>query len=156
MRLPLSLCAVVLCATYATQSYADTVSPPTVQSQAQAPAESGCREFTATVTIGGQQQQAVGQACLQADGSWQVTQNTPGFPQLAYTLPPQAIYAYPYPAPYYWDPWFYGPPFFVGGSVFFADGFHRFHHGGGFRRDFPHRGFAHGGFAHGGFHGGHR
>ena len=77
-----------------------------------------CRSFTAQVTVGGQPQQAVGQACQQADGSWQVTQNTPGLPQQVYTLPPQAIHLYPYPEPYYWwDPWFYGPSFF-GGSVF--------------------------------------
>jgi hypothetical protein len=116
-----------------------------------------CREFTAQVTVGGQPQQAVGQACQQADGSWQVTQSTPGLPQQAYTLPPQAIYAYPYPEPYYWDPWFYGAPFFVGGSVFFADGFHRFDHHRGFHHGgFRHGGFAHGSFAHGGFHGGRR
>ncbi len=107
-----------------------------------------CRSFTTQVTVGGQPQQAVGQACQQPDGSWQVTQNTPGLPQQVYTLPPQAIYLYPYPESYYWrDPWFYGPPFFVGGPVFFAHGFRRFH---------DHGGFHHGGFHHGGFHGGRR
>ena len=105
-----------------------------------------CREFTAQVMVGGQPQQAVGQACQQPDGTWRVTQNTPGSPQQVYTLPPQAIYVYPYPEAYDWNPWFYGPPFFVGGTVFFADGFHRFHHDGfhhGFQHGFDHR-FDHG------------
>lgn len=33
-----------------------------------------CREFQTTVTIGGQPQQAYGQACRQADGTWKVVQ----------------------------------------------------------------------------------
>ena len=111
-----------------------------------------CREFTVQVMVGGQPQQAVGQACPQPDGSWRITQDTPGLPQQVYTLPPQAIYLYPYPEPYYWwDPWFYGAPVFVGGPVFF---FHRFHHDG-FHHG-PRGGFPRGGFAHGGFHGGRR
>jgi hypothetical protein len=118
-----------------------------------------CRDFTMPVTIGGQQQQAVGRACPQPDGSWRVTQNTPGLPEQVYTVPPQAmnIYPYPDPYPYYWgDPWFYGPglygpSFFAGGPVFLAQHFHRFHHNGGFH----HGGFHHGG-GHGGGHGGHR
>jgi hypothetical protein len=105
-----------------------------------------CREFTVQVMVGGQPRQAVGQACQQPDGSWRITQNTPGLPEQVYTLPPQAIYLYPYPEPYYWwDPGYYGSSFFVGGPVFLAHGFHRFHH---------HDGFHHGGFRHGGFHGG--
>ena len=112
-----------------------------------------CREFTARVTVEGQSRQAVGQVCPQSDGSWQVMLNTPGLPQQVYTLPPQAIYLYPYPEPYYWwDPWFYGPLFFVGGPVLLPHGFHRFHHHG-----FHHNGASHqGGSHHGGFHGGRR
>ena len=33
-----------------------------------------CREFTTTINIGGQQQQGVGTACRQADGSWLIQQ----------------------------------------------------------------------------------
>jgi hypothetical protein len=99
------------------------------------------------VMVGGQPQQAVGQACQQPDGSWQITQNTPGLPQQVYTLPPEPLYLSPYPEPYYWwDPWFYGAAF---GPIFLADRFHRFHHLNGFH----HGGFSHG---HGGFHGGRR
>src|SRR5882757_11008755 len=114
-----------------------------------------CREFTAQVTVEGQQRQAVGETCQQPDGSWQVTLNTPGLPQQVYTLPPQAIYLYPYPEPsYWWDPWFYGP-LFAGGPVFLAHGFHRHH-------DLRHNGASHhggshkGGHRHGGFRGGRR
>ncbi len=32
------------------------------------------REFTHTINVGGQQETAVGQACLQADGTWRVVQ----------------------------------------------------------------------------------
>lgn len=31
-----------------------------------------CREFTSTITIGGQEQQGYGTACRQADGSWKI------------------------------------------------------------------------------------
>jgi surface antigen len=32
-----------------------------------------CREFTQTITVGGQQQRAYGTACRQADGTWKIT-----------------------------------------------------------------------------------
>jgi hypothetical protein len=143
---------------------------PVQYQQAQGDIAPNCREFTSTVTIGGQPQQAFGQACQQPDGSWQITQTAPGQPPVAYTLPPEAIYPAPYPYPYYWnDPWLFGAPFFIGGSFFFGDRFHRFHdhdrfrHFDGFHRDFRHgfrsnfNGGFHGGFhggGHGGFHGG--
>ena len=133
--------------------------PPSASDTALVPTQmtlKNCREFTAQVTVEGQPRQAVGQTCQQLDGSWQVTLNTPGLPQQVYTLPPQAIYLYPYPEPYYWwDPWFYGP-LFVGGPVFLTNGhrFHRhdFHHNGGSH----HGGSHHGGSHHGGSHGGRR
>ena len=124
---------------------------PSAVATGQAPGDpENCRDFTSQVTVGGQPQQAVGRACQQPDGSWQVTLNTPGLPQQVYTLPPQAMSLYGYADPYYWEPWFYGGPYFVGGPVFVARGFHHFHHGGGFHH------FHHGGGFHGGFHGGHR
>ena len=143
------------CVGQVTPSAADPALAQTQMTQGAPQSEpQNCRSFAAQVTVGGQPQQAVGRACQQADGSWEVTQNTPGLPQQIYTLPPQAIYLYPYPERYYWwDPWFYGPSFFVGGPVFLAHGFHHFHHHDGFH----HGGFPHGGgFAHGGFHGGRR
>lgn len=118
-----------------------------------------CRQFTTQVTVGGQPQQAVGLVCQQPDGQWRVTQNTPGLPELVYTLPSQAIYLYQSPEPY-WDPWFYGP-YFVGGPVFLTHGFRHFHHfhgfhHGGFHGGSRHGGSGHGGSGHGGSHGGHR
>lgn len=169
MRVPFGLSTVLLCAACEAQPYPSTTSAPTAQILAedppqstqerpgstQGPPESNCREFTVPVTVGGQQQQAVGQACEQPDGSWQITQNTPGLPPQVYTLPPQATYAYPYPYPYYWNywagPWAFGPPFFFGGSIFLGNGFHHFHHHDGFRHDGFHGPF-HGGFHGGGFH----
>jgi hypothetical protein len=141
------------CAGQAAQSAADPALAQAQMTQGAPRSDpQNCRSFTAQVTVGEQPQQAVGQACRQPDGSWQVTLNTPGLPQQVYTLPPQATYLYPYPEPYYWgDAWFYGPSFFVGGPVFLGHGFHRFHHGG-----FPHGGFRQGGFAHGGSHRGRR
>jgi hypothetical protein len=113
-----------------------------------------CREFIAQVAVDGQPRQAFGQTCQQPDGSWQITLNTPGLPQQIYTLPPQAISLYPYPEPYYWwDPGFYGP-WFVGGPVFLARGFHHhgFHHIGGAHKGGSHKGGGH----HGGSHRGRR
>jgi hypothetical protein len=108
-----------------------------------------CREFTTQVAVEGQQRQAVGQTCQQPDGSWQVTLNAPGLPEQVYTLPPEAIYLYPYPDPsYWWDPGFYGP-LFVSRPVFLAHGFHHHHH---FHNGGSHKGSA----GHGGFHGGRR
>jgi surface antigen len=151
MRAPLSLFAVFCCAACAVQPDPDA-SQAVVQAQGQNPPVVTCREFTAPVTVGGQPQQASGQACQQPDGSWRITQNTPSLPTLEYTVPPPP--AYPYAYPDYWtDSWDYGPPLFVGGSIFFANGFHHFHHNGGFRHGGFHGGVHHGGF-HGGFHGG--
>lgn len=111
-----------------------------------------CRNFTMPVLVDGQQRQAFGQVCRQPDGSWRVTQNTPGLPLQIYSLPAQLIYVGPYPNPYYWvDPWGFGPPFFAGGFIFVGRGFHHFGHKGFFPGGF-HGGF-HGG-SHGGFHGG--
>jgi hypothetical protein len=118
--------------------------PPGASDIALVPGLQNCREFTVQVTVEGEPRQAVGQACRQPDGSWQVTLNTPGLPQQVYTLPPQAISLYSYPQQYYWDPWFYGPLFFVGGPVFLAHG----HHNHGMSD--------HGASHHGGFHGGRR
>jgi hypothetical protein len=71
--------------------------------------QANCREFTRTVTIDGRNQQLVGQACQQPDGSWRIVQeSSPAMEDL-----PPTVYAYPYP--YYWaDGW--GTPFFGSAS----------------------------------------
>jgi surface antigen len=114
------------------------------------------------VTVGGQPQQAVVEACQQADGSWRITQTTPGLPPQVYEVPAPAysLYpsaysnAYPYPdfSPYWgWEGWGWGgPPWFLGlaPSIVVVQRFHHFHHG------FAHGGHGFGrGFAHGAGHG---
>jgi hypothetical protein len=131
----LNVAVMLVLAGCAGQVAPSAMDPTLAQIQATQAAPQGelqnCREFTAQVTVEGQPRQAVGQACLQPDGSWQVALNTPGLPQQVYTLPAQAIYLYPHPEPHYWwDPAFYGPLFFVGGPIFLTRGFHHFHHGG--------------------------
>lgn len=78
-----------------------------------------CRAIVGQAEIDGTIQQIVGRACLQSDGTWQIVQSADGS-VLWYPLA-----AYPYP-----DPWYWGPPFFVGAgaSFIFVDRFHHFHH----------------------------
>jgi surface antigen len=113
-----------------------------------------CSSYTAPVTVGGQPQQAVIEACPRPDGGWRITQNSPGLPAQVYEVPPPASspypYGYPYPADYaypeffpYWGgaPWFFG----LAPSIVIVQRFNHFHHGFG-------HGFAHGfsrGFGHG-------
>jgi hypothetical protein len=102
-----------------------------------------CRDYTALATIAGEQQQIVGRACRQPDGSWRIVEGTPEQPGQVILVypPPSPDWAYPYPS----YPWFWGPPFAVGASfVFFAG---HGHHFGGHHRG---RGHAHSGAAHGG------
>jgi len=128
-----------------------------------------CSSYTIPLTVGGQPQQAVVEACPQADGSWRITQTTPGLPPQVYEVPAPASppypleysypEAYPYPdfAPYWgwagWggSPWFFG----LAPSIVVVQRFHHFHHG--FAHGFGHgaHGFGHG-FGHGfaGMHGG--
>jgi hypothetical protein len=138
------------------------------------PATPSCTSYTVPVTVGGQEQQAVVEACQQGDGSWRITQTTPGLPPQVYSVPPPAYAPYPadyaYPYPYgdffpYWAeaPWLFG----LAPSIVVVQRFHHFHHGfgHGFHHGFGH-GFAHGfghGFGHGfaglrggGMGGGHR
>jgi hypothetical protein len=109
-------------------------------------AQPACSSSTVPVTVGGQQQQAVVEACQQPDGSWRVTQNTPGLPPQVYEVPAPSASLYPYPVdyaypdfPYWWgSPWYFG----LAPSIVVVQRFNRFHHG------FFHHGF------HGGFRGG--
>ena len=112
-----------------------------------------CTSYTAPVTVGGQRQQADVEACQQPDGSWRITQNTPGLPPQVYEVPAQAYAPYPYPVgsaapdffPYWggWagSPWYWG----LAPSIVVVQRFNRFNHG--FRHGFHHR--FHQGFAHG-------
>jgi hypothetical protein len=163
------------CATSPSPSSAAAEAPqiPSTPNQVQNQSANGCQPFTAPVIVGGKREQAVGEVCRQSDGSWRIVQNTPGLPRLVYIVPPEEAYpypySYPYPYPYYSEgPWSGGPSFFVGGSILFADQFHRFHHGPFFHdhfhaafhdhsfahQSFTHQSFAHQSFAHANAHGG--
>ncbi|MBP2233253.1 hypothetical protein J2847_006590 [Azospirillum agricola] len=98
---------------------ATPVAPPMVGVQQQ------CREFDTPVVIGGKPQQAHGTACLQADGGWQVMQSIGEQPPQSYEVQPR-IYEPYYPPGYLSEPWFYGPPLFLGG-VFIGGGWGRHH-----------------------------
>jgi hypothetical protein len=137
----------------ATQTASTEPSPP--------PAPPPCTSYTVPLTVGGQPQQAVIEACPQSDGSWRITQTTPGLPPQVYDVPPPPPYApYPYDYsdvypdffPYWWGaPWFFG----LAPSIVVVQRFNHFHRG--FGHGFMH-GFMHGGFAAhgGGMAGGHR
>jgi surface antigen len=117
-----------------------------------------CSNYTASVTVDGQPRQAIIEACPQPDGSWKITQNTPGLPTQVYQVPPPAASPYPYDYPYPIDyaypeffPYWLGAPWFFGlaPSIVVVHRFHHFQHG--FPRGFGH-GFARGfgpGFGHG-------
>jgi surface antigen len=105
-----------------------------------------CRAIPEQAEIDGVNQPVAARACLQPDGTWQMIRDDEDSSVIVYP-----VAAYPYP-----DPWYWGPPIFVGfgASFVFVDHFHHFHH-------FHRMGHAHfGGFhAHavvpqGGFHGG--
>jgi hypothetical protein len=96
---------------------------------------SACARYPLPVVVGGQPLQATIVACPQADGSWEVTQYTPGLPPQVYTAPPPAAaatadaYGYPenYPESYPdWADW----PSSTGlvPAIVVARQFHRFRH----------------------------
>lgn len=129
--------------------------PPANQSL---PNQPSCTSYTAPVIVDGQPRQALIEACPQPDGSWKITQNTPGLPTQEYDIPPPASTPYPYTYPYSMDyaypeffPYWVGAPWFFGlaPSIVVVNRFHNFHHG--FGHGFGH-GFVRGfgpGFGHG-------
>jgi hypothetical protein len=122
------------------------------------PGHAPCSSYTAPLTVGGQPRQAIIEACPQPDGSWKITQNTPGLPTQVYQVPPPATSPYPYDYPYPVDyaypeffPYWVGAPWFFGlaPSIVVVQRFHHFNHG--FGPGFGH-GFVRGfgpGFGHG-------
>jgi hypothetical protein len=83
------LATVLLCA--GCQPYAG----PTVSASDPPPA---CASQTVAVTVGGQPEQAVVEACPQADGRWRITQTTPGLPEQVYTVPQPTAYPCYFPS----------------------------------------------------------
>jgi hypothetical protein len=108
-----------------------------------------CVDYSATALYGAERQPLVGRACTQPDGFIRITQGTPEQPALISVVYPGLTPDYPYYADYYYDPWFWGPPFIGVGGTFIFVGHRHFGHG------FGGHGWAHGGWGgRGGGHGG--
>ena len=147
---------------------------PTASTQPPA-APPACTSYTVPLAVGGQPQQATVEACQQADGSWRITQTTPGLPPQVYEVP--APTPSPYPSPYTypggypypdfsnysgwadwgWGGWGGGPWFFgLAPSIVVVQRFNHFHHGfaHGFGHGFGHGMHGFGGHGFAGMHGG--
>ena len=133
---PIAILAMVLAGAGCTPVTPPTAGTPTAaQSGAAAPAPA-CQTTTVPVTVGGRPEQATIEACPQPDGSWRITQTTPGLPPQVYLMPapPAELYpsAYPDYEGYfdywpYWD-WAAGPGFWgIGPTVVIVQHFHHFH-----------------------------
>jgi surface antigen len=119
----------------------------------------GCPTYSLMVVISGEPREATVVACPQPDGSWQVTQYTPGLPTQTFAVPPPAAGAPPDESAGWdtgpaWDwaaaPWFFG----YAPAVVVVQAFNRFHRfGHQFGHGFDH-GFAHGDASGRGFAGG--
>jgi len=171
MALICGACQPLTDATLETPTQAQPQPTPTASTQPLA-AQPTCSSYTVPLTVGGQPQQAVVEACQQADGSWRITQTTPGLPPQVYEVPaptyspyPSAYSypeAYPYPdfSPYRdWAGWGWGgAPWFFGlaPSIFVVQHFNHFHRGfaHGFGRGFGHGTHGYGGHGFAGMHGG--
>jgi surface antigen len=146
MDKPLRLGTLLVCLGFSGLAHAQTDDGPPVPAQS-----AECRAIAGQTEIDGATQQVVGRACLQPDGTWQIVQSPDG------SVLMYPVDAYPYP-----DPWYWGPPLFigVGASFIFIDRFHRFHHFDHFHQMDHSRfgartgaGFHHGPFPGGGMHG---
>jgi hypothetical protein len=74
-----------------------------------------CQTATVPVEVGGKPVQATVEACPLPDGSWRITQTTPGLPPQVYVMPPPPAGAYPAAAADYFDYW----PYWGGGGWWF-------------------------------------
>jgi surface antigen len=104
----------LVCLGFAAPALAQTYDEQPVPSDS-----TNCRAVVGQTDIDGTMQQIVGRACLQSDGTWQIVQSPDG------SVLWYPVAAYPYP-----DPWWWGPPIFIGAGVsfIFVDHFHHFHH----------------------------
>ena len=143
MRKAFCLGMVLACASLAAsapvfaQSFDDSISSDT---------QSNCRAIAGQAEIDGTMQQIVGRACLQSDGNWHIVQADDG-----------SVLTYPVAQYPYVDPWYVGPPLFIGAGVsfIFVDRFHHFHRYNHFNQmGHYHVGGSYAGGFHGGFHGG--
>lgn len=89
-----------------------------------APDDPTCIVYSTQAAVDQAERAIIGRACRQADGSWKITEGSPGQPTestMVYWPPPDA-YAGIY------DPWLWGPPIgFSIGAVVFVDRDHHIH-----------------------------
>lgn len=106
--------ALLVCLGLSTPAFAQEYDDSSMQADS-----ANCRAVAGQADIDGSMQQIIGRACLQSDGTWQFEQNSDG------SVLWYPVAAYPYP-----DPWWWGPPIFIGAGVtfIFVDRFHHFHH----------------------------
>jgi hypothetical protein len=125
---PIAISAMVLL--YAAVAACAPVAGEAAPGQATPPA---CETSTVPVLVGGRPEQAKIEACPQPDGSWRITQTTPGLPPQVYVMPaPAGVYpsAYPDEEDYfdYWPYWTAGPWFWgIGPTVVIVRHFRHFH-----------------------------
>jgi len=90
-----------------------------------APDDPNCIVYSTQAAVGQTERAIIGRACRQTDGSWKVTEGSPGQPTqstLVYWPPPDAYVGI-------YDPWLWGPPIgFSVGAVVFVDRDHHVHH----------------------------
>jgi hypothetical protein len=154
---PIAILAVVLACAACAPVTPPTAGMPAGQAGTAAPAATtppACQTTTVPVTVGGRPEQATIDACPQPDGSWQITQTTPGLPPQVYTMPapPAGVYPAVYPDyedyfdywPYWAAGWGAGPWFWgIGPTVVIVEHFHHHFHGRpGFTHPMP-QGFGH-------------
>jgi hypothetical protein len=138
------------------QVTAEPLAPPVSNFQTQVNGtDPNCHDYTGQAMIEGKEQQVVGHACKQSDGSWKIAEGTATQPNEYTAVYPAPVYYYSGGYnPYYYD-YDYGWPFLWDTSFGFGSSFVFFdHHFHGFRRGGFHRGGFRGGFHGGGFHGG--
>jgi surface antigen len=94
--------------------HAGAVTPVRTYSDAQG---RPCREFIATIVIGGNEEQGYGTACRQPDGAWQIVADSP---QPAAVPEPTRLSAYPVAERYYYYPGYYPAGYYYYPSSFYG------------------------------------
>jgi hypothetical protein len=140
---PIAILAMALAGAACAPVTPPSAGTPTSAQSGAAATPAACETTSVPVTVGGRPEQATIEACPQADGSWRITQTTPGLPPQVYLMPPPGVYPAIYPdyLDYfdYWPYWAAGPWFWgIGPTVVIVERIRHF-------RDIDH---VHPGFGH--------
>jgi hypothetical protein len=132
---PIAILALVLAGAACAPVTPPSAGTPANAQSGAAASPAACETTSVPVTVGGRPEHAAIEACPQADGSWRITQTTPGLPPQVYLMPapPAGIYPSVYPdyLDYfdYWPYWAAGPWFWgIGPTVVIVEHRHHFHH----------------------------